>query len=161
MDLNRSSQPSLNKLKQQRVRRTAQLKTTIQSQIVSLITLSHGTVRKADCACRRSDRLKVQFAAVHESAIGTKRTFGECRSMSAFGGKADIDLTTLIDLDHSAQSMGLGNVSEVPPLHRAAKKKFSGEEIRWPPRALRLLDRRASRPALGRRRPRRPEAANR
>ena len=29
-------------------------------------------------------------AAVHESAIGTKRTSQRCRAMSAFGGKADI-----------------------------------------------------------------------
>jgi hypothetical protein len=31
------------------------------------------------------------FAAVHESAYGTKRTLPPCRTMSAFGGKADID----------------------------------------------------------------------
>jgi hypothetical protein len=30
------------------------------------------------------------FAAVHESAFGTKRTGKRCRLMSAFGGKADI-----------------------------------------------------------------------
>jgi hypothetical protein len=41
MDLNRSSQPSLNKLKQERIRRTARLDTTIQRQIMPLITLSH------------------------------------------------------------------------------------------------------------------------
>ena len=41
MDLNRSSQPSLNKLKQERIRRTARLETTIQRQIMPLITLSH------------------------------------------------------------------------------------------------------------------------
>src|SRR5262245_15782938 len=29
-------------------------------------------------------------AAVHESALGTKRTCQSCRSMSAFGGKADV-----------------------------------------------------------------------
>jgi len=33
------------------------------------------------------------------SLIGTKRTFGEGHSMSAFGGKADIDQPLLIDLD--------------------------------------------------------------
>jgi hypothetical protein len=31
------------------------------------------------------------FAAVHESAIGPKRTFLFAPHMSAFGGKADID----------------------------------------------------------------------
>jgi hypothetical protein len=31
----------------------------------------------------------VKFAAVHESAYGTKRTCQSCRSMSAFGGKAE------------------------------------------------------------------------
>src|SRR5262249_28016437 len=31
-----------------------------------------------------------QFAAVHESAFGTKRTFRHVCSLSAFGGKADI-----------------------------------------------------------------------
>jgi hypothetical protein len=30
------------------------------------------------------------FAAVHESAYGTKRTWRSCSVMSAFGGKADI-----------------------------------------------------------------------
>jgi hypothetical protein len=28
---------------------------------------------------------------VHESASGTKRTLSPCRTMSAFGGKADMD----------------------------------------------------------------------
>jgi FixJ family two-component response regulator len=35
------------------------------------------------------------IAAVHESAFGTKRTFRERVSMSAFGGKADIAQTRL------------------------------------------------------------------
>jgi hypothetical protein len=30
------------------------------------------------------------YAVLHESAFGTKRTFRHARSMSAFGGKADI-----------------------------------------------------------------------
>jgi hypothetical protein len=30
------------------------------------------------------------FAAVHESAYGTKRTLPPCRTMSAFGSEADI-----------------------------------------------------------------------
>ena len=33
------------------------------------------------------------FAALHESAFGTKRTFRVAPHMSAFGGKADITLT--------------------------------------------------------------------
>ena len=35
----------------------------------------------------------VTFAAMHMSAFGTKRTFHCVQPMSAFGGKADIDLT--------------------------------------------------------------------
>ena len=34
--------------------------------------------------------MKRWFAAVHESAIGSKRTFRLRRGMSAIGGKADI-----------------------------------------------------------------------
>ena len=41
-------------------------------------------------ARRRGDRIAMFYAAVHESAIGTKRTFRQCFTMSAFGGKADI-----------------------------------------------------------------------
>jgi hypothetical protein len=33
---------------------------------------------------------KVMSAALRVSAYGTKRTYQSCRSMSAFGGKADI-----------------------------------------------------------------------
>jgi hypothetical protein len=33
------------------------------------------------------------YAAPHESAFGTKRTSQHAQPMSAFGGKADIDLT--------------------------------------------------------------------
>jgi hypothetical protein len=40
-------------------------------------------------ACRRGDRIDL-FAAVHESAYGTKRTSQRCSAMSVFGGKADI-----------------------------------------------------------------------
>jgi hypothetical protein len=40
------------------------------------------------------DRMTWLFiAAVHESAIGTKRTFQHAPSMSAFGGKADMTRT--------------------------------------------------------------------
>src|SRR5262249_22141448 len=39
---------------------------------------------------RRADRIGSVFAAVHESAFGTKRTFRGLVPMSAFGGKADI-----------------------------------------------------------------------
>ena len=35
------------------------------------------------------------FAVVHESAFGTKRTSELTPPMSAFGGKADIQLTPL------------------------------------------------------------------
>jgi hypothetical protein len=39
--------------------------------------------------------MKLLFAAVHESVIGTKRTsYSRCR-MSAFGGKADIAVSDL------------------------------------------------------------------
>src|SRR5215469_8355936 len=41
-------------------------------------------------ARRQSDRIAMHFAAVHESAFGTKRTCQHVRSLSAFGGKADI-----------------------------------------------------------------------
>jgi hypothetical protein len=34
-----------------------------------------------------------RFAAVQESAFGTKRTSGERPSMSAFGGQADIEIS--------------------------------------------------------------------
>ena len=33
---------------------------------------------------------RLQFAALHMSAFGTKQTCQSCHSMSAFGGKADI-----------------------------------------------------------------------
>jgi hypothetical protein len=36
--------------------------------------------------------LTTKIAAVHESAIGTKRTFSCRPAMSAFGGKADIEI---------------------------------------------------------------------
>jgi hypothetical protein len=39
---------------------------------------------------RRGDRIVIVFAALHESAIGPKRTFPMRRRMSAIGGKADI-----------------------------------------------------------------------
>jgi hypothetical protein len=39
---------------------------------------------------RRGDRIETRFAAVHESASGTKRTFRDVCYLSAFGGKADI-----------------------------------------------------------------------
>ena len=40
--------------------------------------------------CRRGDRITMPFAAVHESAFSTKRTFLFALRMSAFGGKADM-----------------------------------------------------------------------
>jgi ABC transporter substrate binding protein len=40
---------------------------------------------------QRSDRMRLVFAAMHESGSGTKRTSYSCRRMSAFGGKADIN----------------------------------------------------------------------
>jgi hypothetical protein len=40
--------------------------------------------------CRRGDRIDGFFAAVHESAFGTKRTPQRAQSMSAFGDKADV-----------------------------------------------------------------------
>jgi hypothetical protein len=43
------------------------------------------------CALRRGDQMRRPFAAVHESAIGTKRTSKRRPAMSAFGGKADIN----------------------------------------------------------------------
>ena len=39
---------------------------------------------------RRGHRIKELFGAVHESAIGTKRTYRVALHMSAFGGKADV-----------------------------------------------------------------------
>jgi hypothetical protein len=45
--------------------------------------------------CGRGDRIAAVFAALHMSAIGTKRTFRDCVPMSAFGGKADIAQTGL------------------------------------------------------------------
>src|SRR5262249_27116501 len=42
------------------------------------------------CPRRRGDRIAVFFSAMRMSAFGTKRTCQTCRSMSAFGGKADI-----------------------------------------------------------------------
>ena len=36
----------------------------------------------------------MMFAAVHESAIGTKRTYRVAPHMSAFGGKADMGYCT-------------------------------------------------------------------
>jgi hypothetical protein len=38
------------------------------------------------------DRIATHFAAVHESVIGTKRTSRSRCRMSAFGGKADIEI---------------------------------------------------------------------
>jgi len=47
-----------------------------------------------------------RFAAVHESAFGTKRTYQSYRSMSAFGGKADISqrLFTLVSNSNFSNS---------------------------------------------------------
>jgi putative ABC transport system substrate-binding protein len=45
---------------------------------------------RISAARRRGDRISTYFAAVHKSAFGTKRTCPLRRSMSAFGGKADV-----------------------------------------------------------------------
>ena len=39
---------------------------------------------------RRGDRITILFAALHESAIGPKRTSLAAAHMSAFGGRADM-----------------------------------------------------------------------
>src|SRR5215475_9318608 len=44
--------------------------------------------------CRRGDRNKMLFAAVHESATGPKQTLAFALHMSAFGCKADIGWCT-------------------------------------------------------------------
>src|SRR5262249_33497113 len=44
--------------------------------------------------CRRGDRIKMLFAAVHESAYGPKRTLLLAQRMSAYGGKADMPCCT-------------------------------------------------------------------
>jgi len=64
-------------------RRTLNLKTA------KAIGVSVPTFDSA--SCRRGDRIAMFDAAVHESAIGTKRTSRDWVPMSAFGGKADID----------------------------------------------------------------------
>jgi len=42
----------------------------------------------------RSDRIKVCFAAMHESGNGTNRTSSDVRGLVANGGKADVARTT-------------------------------------------------------------------
>jgi hypothetical protein len=49
-------------------------------------------------ARRRADRITMLFAAVLESASGPKRTSRVAPHMSAFGGKADIDLASRLPL---------------------------------------------------------------
>jgi hypothetical protein len=44
---------------------------------------------------RRGDRIALQFAAVHESPSGTKRTSRDVRSSVADGGKADMAVTSV------------------------------------------------------------------
>ena len=64
----------------------------------TIVTLNDVSIRDPGnvriCAVRRETThvptATAQFAALHMSAFGTKRTFQSCRSMSAFGGKADI-----------------------------------------------------------------------
>jgi hypothetical protein len=41
---------------------------------------------------RRNDCVYQFYAALHESTFGPKRTFHDCALMSAFGGKADIEI---------------------------------------------------------------------
>jgi hypothetical protein len=43
-------------------------------------------------SCPRGDRIGALFAAVQESANGPKRTCSSSVAMSAFGGKADIEI---------------------------------------------------------------------
>ena len=43
----------------------------------------------AACAWRRGDRIETTLLRLLTAAYGTKRTCQSCRSMSAFGGKAD------------------------------------------------------------------------
>jgi hypothetical protein len=50
-----------------------------------------GTQEKFPLLTPSCSKIGSAFAAVHESAFGTKRTFTLRWSMSAFGGKADID----------------------------------------------------------------------
>jgi hypothetical protein len=51
-------------------------------------------------ARRRGDRIAMFYAAVNESAFGTKQTSMRHRLMSAFGGKADIaSMTTMSVFD--------------------------------------------------------------
>ena len=51
-------------------------------------TIRGASRRRAYCVLNAT-----LFAALHMSAFGTKRTFQRVQSMSAFGGKADIDGT--------------------------------------------------------------------
>ena len=50
----------------------------------------HQRPQHANRARRRGDRIEMLFAAVHESAFGTKRTTHPHPRLSAFGATADI-----------------------------------------------------------------------
>jgi hypothetical protein len=56
--------------------------------------------------------ITAMFAAVHESAFGTKRTNGEICCLSAFGGKADIRYGA------SLRSNGYAAATLAPPKER-------------------------------------------
>jgi len=63
-----------------------QIRIRVESQNAKVlgIVLSAPTLLRPD-----GDRIKILFGAVHESAIGPKRTSAPALHMSAFGGKAD------------------------------------------------------------------------
>jgi hypothetical protein len=46
-------------------------------------------------SCRRGDRIALLFAALHESAFGTKRTYRDNRLFVRFRGKADMGRRTV------------------------------------------------------------------
>ena len=48
--------------------------------------------RVIPCARRQSDRIVDRLLAVHESGFGPKQTSQSRSAMSAFGGKADIEI---------------------------------------------------------------------
>jgi hypothetical protein len=62
----------------------------MQSRLPTMLELREHVEEVA--AGRRGDRVdRAVFAAADGSASGTKRTWPVCGSMSAFGGKADIN----------------------------------------------------------------------
>jgi hypothetical protein len=59
--------------------------------LVNLNPRPHGATHPT-CPRGQGHRLEMLFAAVHESASGPKQTWSVALRMSAFGGKADIDV---------------------------------------------------------------------